>query len=103
MRRTGQRFCLECNSDRCRHIVVRLEDRGYVLSPQKLRVVRLVAAGRSNKEIAYELGLSLGTVKAYLSEAYAGMKLNKGSGNCRAQLANWVHEHREALTMPDLG
>jgi two-component system response regulator DevR len=50
-----------------------------VLSPQEKRVVALVAAGRTNKEIASELKLSENTVKNYLSNAFEKLKIKRRS------------------------
>jgi LuxR family maltose regulon positive regulatory protein len=47
------------------------------LSERELEVLRLVAAGKSNREIALELVLSLGTVKSHLSHIFS--KLNVDS------------------------
>ena len=44
------------------------------LSPQEQRVLRLLAAGRSNPEIAQELVVSVNTVKTQLQSIYR--KLN---------------------------
>lgn len=49
------------------------------LSPQERRVVALVAAGRTNKEIAVELTLSENTVKNYLSNAFEKLKIKRRS------------------------
>jgi DNA-binding CsgD family transcriptional regulator len=40
------------------------------LTPSELRVVRLVAEGHSNREIAHELYVTLKTVEGHLSRAY---------------------------------
>ncbi len=40
------------------------------LTPSELRVVRLVAEGRSNREIAHELYVTLKTIEGHLSRAY---------------------------------
>ena len=40
------------------------------LTPSELRVVRLAAEGRSNREIAHELYVTLKTVEGHLSRAY---------------------------------
>jgi two-component system response regulator DevR len=49
------------------------------LSAQERRVVALVAAGRTNKEIAVELTLSENTVKNYLSNAFEKLKIKRRS------------------------
>ena len=41
------------------------------LTPSELRIVRLAAEGRSNREIAHELYVTLKTVEGHLSRAYA--------------------------------
>jgi len=41
------------------------------LTPRQLQLLRALAAGRSNKELAHELGISEATVKSYLKELYA--------------------------------
>ena len=40
------------------------------LTPGELRVVRLAAEGRTNREIAHELYVTLKTVEGHLSRAY---------------------------------
>lgn len=52
------------------------------LSPQEQRIVALVADGKTNKEIAAELGLSPKTVKNYLSNIYQKLQITR-----RAQAA----------------
>ena len=52
------------------------------LTPGELRVVRLAAEGRTNREIAHELYVTLKTVEGHLSRAYAKLGI---AG--RAQLA----------------
>lgn len=52
------------------------------LSPQEQRVVALVAEGKTNKEIAADLGLSPKTVKNYLSNIYQKLQITR-----RAQAA----------------
>jgi DNA-binding NarL/FixJ family response regulator len=41
-----------------------------ILTPREIETVRLVAEGRSNREIAGKLGLQEGTVKIYLHNVY---------------------------------
>jgi DNA-binding CsgD family transcriptional regulator len=54
------------------------------LTPTELRVVRLAAAGRSNREIAHELYVTLKTVQGHLSRAYAKLGIEGRSGLSRA-------------------
>lgn len=61
-------------------------DRG--LSDRELGLVRLVARGRTNAEIAGELFISLGTVKAHL----ASVQRKLGCTN-RVQIAAWAWKH----------
>jgi DNA-binding NarL/FixJ family response regulator len=42
-------------------------DRGDVLTPRQHEVLALIADGHSNKEIAYRIGTSEGTVKAHIT------------------------------------
>lgn len=58
------------------------------LSQREVDVAVRVAAGRTNEEIAHELGLSPLTVKKHLERLYARL----GVGN-RTALAAWIWEH----------
>ncbi|MEK6802689.1 MAG: response regulator transcription factor [Nitrospirota bacterium] len=51
----------------------------YLLSPQERRLLPLIAQGKTNKEIAAELGLSDKTVKNYLANVYSKLHLNRRS------------------------
>jgi len=51
--------------------VVRELPASKLLSSRELDVVRLVADGRTNEQIARQLGVSLSTVKAELSALFA--------------------------------
>ncbi len=53
-----------------------LSQSGVSLSSQELRVVALVAEGKTNKEIAVTLGLSDKTVKNYLSHVYEKLRVS---------------------------
>lgn len=57
------------------------------LSPQEQRIVALVAEGKTNKEIAQELGLSPNTVKNYLSKAFQKLQITR-----RAQAVALFHK-----------
>ena len=56
--------------------VLSLQRFSMPLSPQELRVVALVAEGKTNKEIAVALSLSEKTVKNYLSHAYDKLQVS---------------------------
>jgi two-component system, NarL family, response regulator DevR len=59
------------------------------LSPQEERVMILVAEGKTNKEIALDLGLSEKTVKNYLSNIFQKMQVSR-----RSQAAVLFERHR---------
>jgi DNA-binding NarL/FixJ family response regulator len=59
------------------------------LSPRELDVVRLVARGATNAEIAAELFISVGTVKTHLGSVQSKL----GARN-RVEIAAWAWEHR---------
>ncbi len=50
------------------------------LSPRQAEIVKLMADGRSNREIADELGLTHRTVKSYASEIYARLGVPNRAG-----------------------
>lgn len=52
------------------------DDAGPSLSPRELEVLRLVAAGRSNPEIARELFIGEATVKTHLLHAFEKLEVN---------------------------
>ena len=55
------------------------------LTPSELRVARLAAEGRSNREIAHELYVTLKTVEGHLARAYAKLGI-EGRGQLREAL-----------------
>ncbi|MEV0429016.1 response regulator transcription factor [Micromonospora sp. NPDC050495] len=59
------------------------------LSARELEVVRAIARGRTNQEIAAELFISLSTVKSHLS----GILQKLGARN-RVEIAAWAWAHR---------
>jgi ATP/maltotriose-dependent transcriptional regulator MalT len=61
------------------------------LSPREVEVLRLVAAGRSNPEIAAELFLSEKTVARHLSNIFAKLDVRS-----RTAAAAFAHQHRLA-------
>lgn len=67
----GQRALDQALVSRALEKVVRRDDgRDRLLSPRETDVVRMVAAGLRNKEIALRLSISEGTVKSYLHAIY---------------------------------
>ncbi len=65
------------------------KDAAGQLSPQEARIAELVAEGKSNREIAAQLGLAEGTVKNYVSAILAKLNLSR-----RTQLAAKLARHR---------
>ena len=61
------------------------------LSPQERRVVAAVAEGKTNAEIAMELGLRPSTVKDYVANA-----MHKADVDNRTLLALWWRQHEQA-------
>jgi DNA-binding CsgD family transcriptional regulator len=49
------------------------------LTPSELRIVRLAADGRTNREIAHELYVTLKTVEGHLSRAYMKLRIERRS------------------------
>jgi DNA-binding NarL/FixJ family response regulator len=74
------------------HLAARLVSRAPALrdplSPRELEVVRAVARGRTNAEIAAELFVSLSTVKTHLTNVQSKL----GARN-RVEIAAWAWEH----------
>lgn len=63
-----------------RKVADREPERGrHLLSPQERRLLPLIAQGKTNKEIAAELGLSDKTVKNYLASVYSKLHLTRRS------------------------
>ncbi|MCX5544918.1 response regulator transcription factor [Paraburkholderia sp. CNPSo 3076] len=63
------------------------------LTARECNVVRLVASGLSNKEIARTLGVSVATVKTHVHNVLVKLKLQR-----RAQLAFWASTSRWLFT-----
>lgn len=50
------------------------------LTPRQLQLLRALATGRANKELAYEMGISQATVKSYLKELYERLGVGSRAG-----------------------
>jgi DNA-binding NarL/FixJ family response regulator len=61
----------------------------HALSPRELDVVRAVARGRTNAEIAAELFVSLSTVKTHLTNVHSKLTTRN-----RVEIAAWAWEHQ---------
>lgn len=73
----GQRALDQTLVSRALEKVVRRPDgKEKLLSPRETDVVRMVAAGLRNKEIAHRLSISEGTVKSYLHAIYEKLEVH---------------------------
>lgn len=66
------------------------------LSPREIQLAALVSRGQQNKEIAYALGLTPGTVKVYLHHLFPKLGISN-----RAELAVWAVRHENELLKGD--
>lgn len=55
----------------------------HILTPRQIDVIKAVAEGKSNKQIAYELGLSEGTVKLHVTAILKLLNVNNRTGAVR--------------------
>lgn len=55
-------------------------DQPAQLTPRQLQLLRALAGGRSNKELAHDLGISEATAKGYLKELYARVGVRSRAG-----------------------
>ncbi len=62
------------------------------LAPREAEVLRLVAEGRPNKDIAYLLAIAEGTVAQYVSSLFADLQVSS-----RLELCLWAMQHPEAF------
>jgi DNA-binding NarL/FixJ family response regulator len=61
------------------------------LSPREAEVLRLVARGLSNEDIARQLVLSVRTVERHVANVYA--KIGASGRTARAIATSWAHSH----------
>ena len=70
--------------------------RNGVLAERETQVLRLIAWGQSNKEIAAQLGLSVKTIESYKATALDKLQLRSRTDILRYALANnWLNEDSE--------
>jgi len=73
-----------------------LPQRHGVLAEREMQVLRLIAWGQSNKEIAAQLGLSVKTIESYKATALDKLQLRSRTDILRYALANnWLTEDTE--------
>jgi DNA-binding NarL/FixJ family response regulator len=76
----GQRICANCRKVPERPVLA-----GMSLSPRERQIGRMIVDGMENKEIAFELHLTEGTIKEYNNRVYRKL------GICnRTQFAIWM-------------
>jgi len=59
-----------------------------LLTTRERSLLSILATGATNREIATELDLSVGTVKNYLTSIYEKLEVN-----CRTKALAWAHDH----------
>jgi DNA-binding NarL/FixJ family response regulator len=62
------------------------------LSPREIKILRMVARGKTDKEIAQTLGMMLRTVKYYTTKLHYKLTPND-SMNTRVELVIWCYEN----------
>ncbi len=88
----GGRICDACRKPKPNPRAALL---GKPLTPRERQIIRMLTAeAHANKEIAYQLHLSEGTVKEYMSTIYKKVGLKPGAGN-RTLLAIMAVNHPE--------
>jgi DNA-binding NarL/FixJ family response regulator len=63
--------------------------RQQIFTPREMDIVHRVTRGLLNKQIADELGISEGTVKAHVHAIYKKLGISS-----RVELTNWAHDNR---------
>ena len=78
-----------------------------LLSPRETEVLRHLASGLANKEIAYRLHIEIGTVTAHVSHMMSALRLGNRVQLCRWALTHQAVFHGEAVdpghvALPDI-
>jgi DNA-binding NarL/FixJ family response regulator len=61
------------------------------LTPREAEVLRLLARGLSNDDVAHELVLSVRTVERHVANIY--VKIGASGRTARAAATAWAHKH----------
>jgi DNA-binding NarL/FixJ family response regulator len=85
-----ERVCWGCRKPKSSGGVVKKQ-----LTFREKQVVQLVAQGKANKEIAFDLLLTEGTIKEYLNRIFRKIEVSN-----RTELAIWALTHRAATESP---
>jgi len=87
----GERVCWKCRKPNNASRQTRRKE----LTFRETQIVGLVAQGKANKEIAYQLLLSEGTIKEYLNRIFRKLQVPN-----RTALAIWEFTRRAAAANP---
>ena len=85
-----ERVCWRCRKPKTSRDVVKKQ-----LTFREKQVVQLVAQGKANKEIAFDLLLTEGTIKEYLNRIFRKVEVSN-----RTELAIWALTQRAATESP---
>jgi ATP/maltotriose-dependent transcriptional regulator MalT len=82
---------LRRDSEQIVEAVPAMPSRHDVLSERELEILRLIALGHSNREIAEQLFLAVGTVKWYIGEIYSKLQVaSRTQAVARARETNLI-------------
>ena len=82
----ADRVCPQCRKPRVRE----RRSVGGALTFRELQIAELVCQAKLNKEIAFELRLSEGTIKEYMNRIFRKLEIKN-----RTELAMWAVRHLE--------
>jgi DNA-binding NarL/FixJ family response regulator len=88
--------CLACRAPRSRTI----RKPGHVLSFREQQIIALIAEAKANKQIAYDLCLSEGTVKEYLYHIFRKLNVTSRTELALRTIRDGFLEHTLAQTAP---
>jgi len=87
---------LVARATRAAGVVSSVPGRNGMLAEREMQVMKLIAWGQSNKEIATQLGLSVKTIESYKATALDKLQLRSRTDILRYALANrWLNEDSE--------